>query len=722
MVTGGRLEQRLEPGRRVRVPLGRGNRSVVGYCVRLQNEPAGGRKLKSVAAVIDERPLLSDAMLRLTRWMADYYFCPWGQVLEAVVPAGVRGKAGTRDVRLLSVPPNVTSQLAKLKLPAKQLEVLKALSASARPLTLKQLASRAGCTMGPINALRKKGLIAERVERMSGGPADEAVYSKESPHELNADQVAALAAIHEALQSGEHRTILIHGVTGSGKTEVYVQAIQEVVRFGRQAILLVPEISLTPQTVARFRARFDRVAVLHSHLSDVERHEHWRRIARGEVEVVVGARSAVFAPTPHLGLIVVDEEHETTFKQEIAPRYHARDVALRRAADQNVPLVLASATPSLESWRRAQQGEYRLVEMPRRVLNLPMPAVKTIDLRNEALSKHSRGAISRPLHQAMDAALRDGGQVILLLNRRGHSTHIQCPSCGHAVLCPNCELALTFHRHDSSAVCHYCDYHAAAPTACPECNFNGIRFSGLGTQKLEFEVRARFPDYPCVRMDADSMRGRGSHDKALGSFRDGRTQILLGTQMIAKGLDFPNVTLVGVINADSALHFPDFRAAERTFQLVTQVAGRTGRGPRGGQVLVQTLSPDAPAIVAAVRHDLTAFARQELPHREALGYPPFSSMIRLVVRGASQVSSHALADELARRLRERVKAGTASPVRVLGPAAAPMAKLRNEYRHQVHLHSVDGELLRGIVRAATEDLKSPAGVNWIVDVDPLDMM
>jgi primosomal protein N' (replication factor Y) len=359
--------------------------------------------------------------------------------------------------------------------------------------------------------------------------------------------------------------------------------------------------------------------------------------------------------------------------------------------------------------------------MPQRVLNLPMPIVKTIDLRNEVHSKQSRGAISRPLHRAMDAALRDGGQVILLLNRRGHSTHIQCPSCGNAVLCPNCELALTFHRQDSSAVCHYCDYHAAAPNACPECNFPGIRFSGFGTQKLEAEVRARFPEYPCQRMDTDSMRGRGSHEAALASFRKGRTRILLGTQMIAKGLDFPNVTLVGVVNADTSLHLPDFRAAERTFQLVTQVAGRTGRGERGGQVLVQTLSPDAPAIMAAVQHDLAAFARRELPHREALGYPPFSSMIRIVVRGASQASSHALADEVARRLRERAKRESTS-LRVLGASTAPMSKLRGEYRYQIQLHSTDRDLLRTIVREATATLIVPNGVNWIVDVDPLDMM
>jgi len=349
-----------------------------------------------------------------------------------------------------------------------------------------------------------------------------------------------------------------------------------------------------------------------------------------------------------------------------------------------------------------------------------MPVVRTIDLRNEIHSKTSRGAISRPLHRAMEEALREGGQVILLLNRRGYSTHIQCPSCGHSVRCPACDLALTFHRHDNTAVCHYCDYQTTAPAACPECNFAGIRFSGLGTQKLEAEVRARFPSHPCLRMDTDSMRGRGSHEEALNSFREGRHRILVGTQMIAKGLDFPNVTLVGVVNADTAMHLPDFRAAERTFQLVTQVAGRTGRGPKGGRVLVQTLSPDAPAIVAAVNHDLPAFARDELPHREAFGYPPFSSMVRIVVRGESERTSHAMAEELGRRFRE---IGEREPeLRILGPAPAPMAKLRDNFRFQVQLHAPDSELLRQVVRSATADLKATDDITWTVDVDPIDMM
>ena len=464
--------------------------------------------------------------------------------------------------------------------------------------------------------------------------------------------------LRDALHAAEHRTILIHGATGSGKTEVYMQAIQEVVRFGRQAILLVPEISLTPQTVGRFRARFDRVAVLHSHMSDVERHDHWQRIARGDVEVVVGARSAVFAPTPHLGLIVLDEEHETTFKQDSAPRYHARDVALRRAADQKVPLVLASATPSLESWHRAQRGEFQLVRDA-----APRAGSAAAGRADDRSPRRSAQQIF-PWGDQPAAAPGDGRSAA---RRRASDSAAQSPRALDAhpmpgvwsVRCtvPSCDLALTFHRHNSEAVCHYCDYHAAVPNACPACQFAGLRYSGLGTQKLEAEVRARFPDYACLRMDTDSMRARGSHERALAAFRDGHVRILLGTQMIAKGLDFPNVTLVGVVNADTALHLPDFRAAERTFQLVTQVAGRTGRGGQGGRVLVQTLCPDSPAIMAAVRHDLAAFASQELPHREALGYPPFTAMVRIVIRGPIASCSRGLAEEIARTVESACASG-----------------------------------------------------------------
>ena len=463
------------------------------------------------------------------------------------------------------------------------------------------------------------------------------------------------------------------------------------------------------------------MAVLHSHLSDVERRWHWQRIAEGRTPVVVGARSAIFAPTPNLGLIVLDEEHEGSFKQETAPRYHARDVAIARATAEGVPLVLGSATPSLESWSRAQRGEYSLVEMPRRVLDRPMPLVGTIDLRSDARRGTSRGAISRPLHLAISAALEDDGQVILLLNRRGFSTHIQCPACGQVMRCPDCDIALTHHRTHEIALCHYCDYEVPAPTTCPACDFAGIRYSGQGTQRLEAQVRARFPNFPCLRMDTDTMRGHGSHERALADFRAGKAKILLGTQMIAKGLDFPNVTLVGVINADTALHLPDFRAAERTFHLVTQVAGRTGRGPKGGRVLVQTFSPDHPAIRAAVRHDFAGFAAGELPLREMLRYPPFATMIRLVMRGPVEAVTAEFATQLGERLRAALAAEQAD-ARVLGPAPAPFARLRGKFRFHMQVHGSDGEKLRAAVREATAGLQPPPEVQWIVDVDPLDML
>jgi len=464
--------------------------------------------------------------------------------------------------------------------------------------------------------------------------------------------------------------------------------------------------------------------VLHSHLSDADRHYHWQQIAQGRVPVVVGARSAIFAPTPHLGLIVLDEEQEGSFKQDSVPRYHARDVALRRAEAEGVPLVLGSATPSLESWHRAGEGRFQLVEMPRRVLDLPMPEVKLLDLRGEMRSRLTGGAISRPLHRAMSEALADGGQVILLLNRRGFSTHIQCPACGHVVKCPDCEIALTHHRSREVALCHYCDHEVPAPARCPECDFQGIHYGGLGTQKLEAEVRRRFEGVSCLRMDTDTMQGRGAHERALASFRSGEVRILLGTQMIAKGLDFPNVTLVGVINADTALHLPDFRAAERTFFLVTQVAGRTGRGPKGGRVLVQTFSPEHPALQAASRHDYEAFADAELPMRRMLGYPPIGAMIRLVIRGEREDVTAEFAQQLADLVRGTLieKPTSDCPLRVLGPAPAPFARLRGKYRFQVHLQGPEGDPLRAAIRRAAAEVKTPDEVQWIADVDPLDML
>lgn len=742
------LRDTAEAGRRVKVPLGRSNRIVEAYCVRIENRPAGQRRLKPLHSVLDQRSLLSPAMLRLTRWIADHYLCGWAAVLDAVVPAGVRGAAGTRMTTLLTVDADAMKRLPELngerpgmgqteslsprsastptaqgiKLPPKQLEVLKILATSKKPLEPSELARAAGCTSAPITALRRKGLIRANTSRMNTRRLDEALPAREKHLVMNPDQEHALRTVLDAMNSRQHKTILIHGVTGSGKTEVYIQAIQEVIHFRRQAIVLVPEISLTPQTVERFRQRFGAVAVLHSHLSDADRHWHWQRIAEGQVSVVVGARSAIFAPTPNLGLIVLDEEHESSFKQETAPRYHARDVAIARAAAENIPLVLGSATPSLESWHRAKSGEFTLVSMPRRVLDRPLPTVGTIDLRGEkSRGSLSSGAISRPLRAAMTTALDDGGQVILLLNRRGFSTHIQCPACGHVVRCPECDIALTHHRTKEIALCHYCDFEVPAPTKCVACDFTGIRYSGLGTQRLEAEVRARFPNVMALRMDTDTMQAHGSHERALAAFRSGKVRILLGTQMIAKGLDFPNVTLVGVINADTALHLPDFRAAERTFHLVTQVAGRTGRGPKGGRVLVQTFSPDHPAIQAALRHDYAAFAAGELPIRQMLRYPPFTSMIRLVIRGPVEAVTAEFSNTIVERLTVAMKQREVD-ARILGPAPCPFARLRGCYRFQIQIQGPDGDPLRASVAQATANLEAPDDVQWIVDVDPVEML
>jgi primosomal protein N' (replication factor Y) len=716
-----RLAAAIAAGRRVQVPFGRGDRQLIGYCVEVATRQVDRQKLKSIAAVIDERTLLSPAMLRLTRWMAEHYLCDWGQVLEAVLPAGVRSKAGTRTATLLTITARGRAALAEGKPSKKQSAVLQVLAAADRPLPPNEVASLARCTLAPISALRKHKWIHAVRQRVQTRTPEAAVTERTEKLVLNDDQQRALDTILQAMQAREPQVILLHGVTSSGKTEVYMRAIEETVAFGRTAIVLVPEISLTPQTVERFRSRFSRVAVLHSHQSDAERHWYWDQIASGGVEVVVGPRSAIFAPTPHLGLIILDEEHESTFKQETIPRYHARDVALWRAANERIPLVLGSATPSLESWHRACQGTYRLVEMPRRVFDRPLPHVGTIDMLSAQGGRPRRSAIGLPLERAMKTALERDGQVILLLNRRGFATHIQCPACGVVVRCPHCDIALIHHRTEEIALCHYCDYQMPAPAECPDCHFAGILYGGIGTERLEAEVRQRFPEYPCLRMDTDAVKGPGAHERALNKFRSGAVRILLGTQMIAKGLDFPNVTLVGVVNADTGLHLPDFRAAERTFQLLAQVAGRTGRGDKGGRVLVQTLNPHHPAIEFASRHDYEGFARMELEARKALSYPPFGELARIIIRGDQQDQLHDFAGYLARRLTEALEP-SGKHFRVLGPAMAPIAKLRGQYRYHIQLQGEDGEILRQAIRSATSHLDSPDRIHWVVDIDPISML
>ncbi len=712
--------EEVAPGVRLKVPLGRSNREMLGYCIAVDTVQRAREALKPVTEVVDAEPLCTPRVLELLQWMSRYYIVPLGQVFEAAIPAGVRASAGSRQRTVLYATPLVQDSTAVEGLSPKQRMVLQQLLMADGGLTSDQLQKLAGCSAAPISKLRQAGFVAARRERriqqLEAPPPPPAL----PPLALSADQRQALNHIKDALDSRQQQTVLLHGVTGSGKTEVYMQAIHEVISYGRQAIVLVPEISLTPQTRQRFVQRFGQVAVLHSHMSGVERHHQWRQIAAGQTSVVIGPRSAVFAPTPRLGLIVMDEEHENSFKQDTVPRYHARDVALHRAFLEQIPLVLGSATPSLETWKRAQAGQYRLASLPRRIHNRPLPQVSLVDLRQQK-PQPGNGAISRQLQQAIQETLERSGQVILLLNRRGFATSIQCPQCGHVVSCPDCDLPLTHHRDGSKAACHYCDYQIPTPPVCPVCSFQGIRFSGLGTQRLEIEVQRRFPNATVARMDSDTMRKPGSHERVLSQFRDGKVHILLGTQMIAKGLDFPNVLLVGVINADAALHFPDFRAAEKTFQLVTQVAGRTGRGTKAGQVYVQTYTPEHPAIQAASQHDFVRFATQELGHREQYGYPPHGCLARIIMRGPDLSETEGFAESVVRRL-QTIRQLQSLDCRVLGPAPPPLYKLRGKYRFHVLLQAMQSADLNTLIVKTVADLKVPKDVQYVIDIDPMDTL
>ena len=721
------LETAVKPGVRIEVPLGRGNRKMTGYCIDVIGafhelaSTVNRSRLKPIDAVVDAAPLITGSLLGLAHWISDYYVCPLGQVIDTIIPPGVRNQSGTREMLFLSLADGIAEKLETMKLSELQRNILGTIRSSVQDWTPRELAETVGCTTGPISTLRKKGLIVTTSRRVQQKTHEIPREQRMSDLVLNPEQEVALQAITKHIDANTHRTFLMHGITGSGKTEVYIQAIQKIVEFGRQAIVLVPEISLTPQTRQRFRARFDRVAVLHSHLTAAQRAWHWQQIAAGNVQVIVGARSAIFAPTPNLGLIVLDEEHDGSFKQDKAPRYHARDVAHWRASNENVPLILGSATPSLESWHRAGQGTYEKISMKKRVLDLPLPDVATIDMRVDFGGRKRFGPISQKLRQEITQALKDGGQVILLLNRRGFSTRIQCPACGNVESCPDCSIPLTHHVQGNKAVCHYCDHQIPEPRRCSDCNNPSIRFSGLGTQRLAANVEAMFPDVPMMRMDTDTMRKPGSHERALARFRSGEIKILLGTQMIAKGLDFPNVTLVGVINADTALHLPDFRAAERTFGLVTQVAGRTGRGEKGGRVLVQTFCPENDAIQAATRHDFIGFADVEMPQREEFNYPPFGKLARIVIRSEIDSKAQQMADHIAEEI-ERSAKELQKEVSVLGPATAPVEKLRGKYRFHMMVSANQENEIQEVLRHAQTAIKSIDDVQWIIDIDPQDMM
>lgn len=717
------LRGELTVGKRVLAPFGRGDRITTGFCVGLSDQ-GPKRGVKEIAKVLDEESLLTPHLLRLTRWLADYYVCGWGQVLNAVIPAGARQQAGTRVTIFLEAIPerDIPSPLPRLS--DKQAAAWEKLRAYGRPIEPRRLAELVGCGLGPVHLLVEKGLarrIESRVERFTGF-SEEPPPLAVSPITLNPDQAQVWKDLEPVLHEGGFKPFLLFGVTGSGKTELYLRAIEEVIRQGREALVLVPEISLTPQTIDIFRSRCGAISVLHSHLQQTERGGHWRQIRAGQAQVIVGARSAVFAPTTRLGLIVVDEEHESSFKQENTPRYHARDVALMRARLENIPIILGSATPALETWHNAQQGRYELLTLPKRVLDLPLPHVALIDLRYDRAPGPRFQALSPSLERAMQQALKAGGQVILLLNRRGHSTYVHCPACGFVEQCQFCDLSLTYHKEKDVAMCHYCGFEKEPPVRCPNCGEGQVRYQGLGTEKLQAEVEAKFPNYTVRRMDSDTTRQHGSHKRILDAFRRGDVNILLGTQMIAKGLDFPNVTLVGVVNADVGLHRADFRAAEKTFQLLAQVAGRAGRGSQGGKVLIQTMSPEHPSIAMAAQHDYEGFAKAEMEHRREHSYPPYHRLARLVIRSKEQQAASDFADKLAGAFRVALAKSKDGELRLLGPAEAPVFRLKGYFRYHFQLQSPDPGYMHDVLRSVVPAVKLPSSVELTIDIDPLDML
>ncbi|MEO5720190.1 MAG: primosomal protein N' [Chthoniobacterales bacterium] len=717
------LADRVQIGWRVRVPF-REHSALATIVAILEETDATG--VRPIEAIVGERPALSAKLLELARWMSAYYCCPIETVMRSLLPQVIRrGEVGWKKQLFVRAAREITTEeIDQLRKRApRQAELLEAVSRLSAPVLAADLLRETSLDNTTLRALQKRGLVELRAEAVPRDPHSDEQFIASTDLTLNPEQAVALAAVEEALVAPDDaKPLLLHGVTGSGKTEIYLQAISSILARGKTAIVLVPEISLTPQTVERFKSRFsetdDMVAVLHSRLSEGERHDEWHKIQAGRARIVVGARSAVFAPLENLGLIVVDEEHETSYKQEEAPRYHARDVAVVRGKMENSVVLLGTATPSLESYYNATRGKYRLLNLTLRVDDNQMPLMRIVDLRQEARKAKSLTILSEKLSAAITARLEKREQTILFLNRRGFSTSLLCSACGEARECPNCSVALTFHRTVARLSCHLCGHTAAVPKKCPACRENALIYAGFGTEKVESTVAQFFPKAVVRRMDADSMTRKDAFRETLRAFRAGKIDILVGTQMIAKGLHFPNVTLVGIINADLSLHLPDFRAGERTFQLLTQVAGRAGRGETPGEVFVQTFTPFSPSIQFARQHDFAGYFEQELEFRERCDFPPFKHAVLLTIRSAHEARAQFSAETIARRL------GEALPEEFVlsAPTPAPLEKLQGQFRFHILLRGAAILRLSRLVRETLDKLPLPEDVMASVDVDPYQLL
>jgi primosomal protein N' (replication factor Y) len=759
-------------GQRVRVPLGRGNKPTLGYVVAIRDH-SDFPKIKRLLAIDDERVLVPAKLMELSRWMSRYYCAPLGTVLESVIPSAVKKKIGAgyvQKVTLAQPREQVQALLEKTKAPKRRAILARLLQIDPThdggTIELGRLAGESGATVPTVRKLARLGLITLTPEidlpsLTATSPLDE-TSGAEADRPLNEDQQKVFDELRPRVAGGGFSVNLLMGVTGSGKTEVYLQCIREVVKQGKRAIVLVPEIALTPQTVRRFTARFKGVAILHSGLTATERHRYWQMISTGHASVVVGARSAVFAPLPDLGIIVVDEEHEASYKQDQAPRYQGRDVAVKRGQIENVPVLLGSATPSLETYARVQSLEFRvqnmgsggpsaalnselqtlnsrasyhLLTLPRRVRGLAMPHVELVDMKTENRFRRGVHLLSQRLEHLLRTTVESGHQAILLLNRRGYSSFVYCASCNEPIHCQYCDATMTYHRmagahardatlaeglHTGQLHCHYCLAVNPLPPACPNCG-KKLTLFGLGTQRVEEEITKKFPELRFARVDSDSMHSSKDYEELLSRFARGEVQVMLGTQMIAKGLDYPNVTLVGVISGDTALALPDFRAAERTFQLITQVAGRAGRGDSAGRVVLQTFLPDDPTIRAAIRQDFVGFAKSELGHRRETGLPPFARMVRVVLRDQDPDKLQRQSELLAADLADAA-APFGGAVKLKGPMPCAIGRIAGYYRHQVVMSASTASPLQRILATVREKGVLAKNERVAVDVDPMSLL
>jgi primosomal protein N' (replication factor Y) len=710
----------IDIGFRVTVPFGK--RYIAGYVVGL-SDTSECVQLKEIQRCIGSQPVMNPSMLRLAQWISHYYISPLESCVQSVLPSPIRKKNNQfKEQYFVELTHKDHKKIDKdiYKKAPRQAKILDLLHSSGS-LFMTDLIKTAEASPQSIRALERKGLVSITSKQVHRNPLRDVKIIKTHPLSLMPQQQAALDAIKASMDEKKPRALLIHGVTGSGKTEVYMQSIEYARRKGQGAIILVPEISLTPQTVDRFRSRFgDEVAVLHSHLADGERHDEWHRIRRGEAVIAIGPRSAVFAPISNLGLLVVDEEHENSYKQEESPRYHARDVAIMRGTFEHCTVVLGTATPSLAAYYNTQKGKFGLIKMNHRVDHRSMPLVKIVDMRIEAQREGKVYVLSRELTEAIQARLDRTEQVILFLNRRGYSSSLICPMCGFVAECDACSISMTYHKKGNVLRCHICGHLQHVPEKCPnpKCQDPGFRYVGVGTQKVEDVIQKVFPKAVIKRMDTDTTVGKNAHARVLGDFRVGKIDILLGTQMIAKGLDFPNVTLVGVISADVALHMPDFRAGERTFQLLTQVAGRAGRGDIPGEVIIQTYTPFHPSIQAARRLDYDAFYDQEIEFRRELNYPPFSRLVCVTFRGMNE----AKVEETAKFFLEHIQPLLQDHVTISDPVPAPIARIKGSFRYQIMIRSAKIKSLNKALHHVSESFKAPKDVKYSIDIDAVNIL